>query len=475
MVISTTSAGHSPSPIRPFGVWLLAMVILSLVGLTALPDEAAAQVTYTEEAGTLADGTRYAMRVPSNWNGTLIRDLDFVTRMMSNDARQIDMLIRGYAVAGTARHDRRWIGNYNPVREIAHLDTVLDLFEERFRKPDRVIQHGCSGGGHVTLAVAEHFSDRVDGAIAWGAHTPMWFWNTMLDGWFVLKALLAPDLKIIDLPREVASLRPRYTPLVFAWRQVINAAQKTSQGRARLALAVTIGQWPDWVNSTVPIADRDDVAALQQSMYRTLYEFSREPGGLSRFMFESAADHRLTQPSWNTDVDYSMFFDNGNEFNKRAVRQLYEEADLDLETDLNRINAFPRVSADAQALEFWRAPGRNVQGDPKIPVLRIHDIGDPYLPVSMVQGYSDQVRANGKDNLYRAVFTRAGTHCGFTVAESAAAIETLEHRLDTGSWGSTAPEQLNALAGSLDESSSSRFTSIDEYKVGQYNRTWTPD
>ena len=462
-----------PSRIRNLGVCWLAIVVVLLVGLPALTGTAGAQVTFTEEGGTLADGTRYGMRVPSNWNGTFIRDLDYASRV--NDPRYFDMLMRGYAVGGTARHQRRWIGNYDPAREIRHLNTVLDLFSDRFSIPERVIQYGCSGGGHVTLAVAEDFSDRVDGAIAWGAHTPVWFWNTMLDGWFVLKALLAPELQIVDLPREDGSFRPAYAPLVFAWRQVINEAQKTSQGRARLALAVTVAQWPDWVDENTDNADRNDIAGLQQSMYETLYRFTDDIGGLSRFMFESAAQEQLTQPSWNTGVDYRAFFENGNESQKRAVRRLYEQADLDLGTDLDQVNAFPRVSADDEALEYWGAPGRNVRGNPQVPLLRIHDIGDTVLPVSQVQGYDDLVSANGKDALYRTAFTNAGNHCGFTVAESAAAVETMVRRLDTGRWGNTDPEALNELARSLDRSSTTRFISFDPYKVTKYNRTWIPD
>ena len=96
------------------------------------------------------------------------------------------------AVSGTARHERRRVGNYGPAREIAHLNTVLDLFEERFRDPDRVIQYGCSGGGYVALAVAEQFADRVDGTVALGAYSPVWFMNTMLDGWFVRHAQRTP-------------------------------------------------------------------------------------------------------------------------------------------------------------------------------------------------------------------------------------------------------------------------------------------
>jgi pimeloyl-ACP methyl ester carboxylesterase len=452
---------------------LRTMLVSALMVLVVSVSSLSGQEAYTEESGILNDGTRYMMRMPSNWNGTLIRDLDFVTR--SHDARYFDMLVRGFAVAGTARHERRWVGFYDPAREISHLDTVLDLFEERFRKPDRVIQYGCSGGGHVTLAVAEDFSKRIDGAVAFGAHTPMWFWNTMLDGWFVLKALLAPDLKIVDLPRDKGSLRPAYEPLVFAWRQAIDEAQKTPKGRARIALAVTIGQWPDWVNPTNQNPNREDVHELQLSMYRTVRQFTIDIGGLSRFMFESAAGVGLTQPSSNVGVDYAEFFKGGNESHRNAVNQLYAEAGLQLESDIETINSFARISSDPEALEYWSAPGRTVVGKPKIPVFRIHDVGDPVLPVSQVQGYDDQIQANGKEDLYRTAFTGAATHCGFTVAESAAAIEVMTRRLDTGTWTSTTPESLNVLAKELDGSSNSRFISFDEYKVDSYNRTWIPE
>ena len=459
----------------------MASIVAFLVGLMiGCGTGTTAQVTYTEEGGTLGDGTRYLMRVPSNWNGTLIRDLDYASGASSD--RYLYLLENAGTPyqerpGMTARHERRWVGNYDPAREIRHLNTVLDVFEEHFRKPDRVIQYGCSGGGHAGLAIAEDFSDRVDGVIATAAGDRVWLMNTKLDKWFVLKALIAPDLRIVDLPHS-SSLRPEYPELTFAWRQAIGAAQQTPEGRARIALAITIGQEPDWVNPRMPNPDRNDVAALQYSMYQTALDGAAPGriGGISRYMLENPAGLEWsTQLSWNTGVDYREFFNNGNEFNKRAVRQLYQEAGLDLQDDLERINAFPRISADEEAIEWWSAPGRTVRGNPQVPVLQMQAIGDTYIPSSMVQGYADLVRANGKDDLYRTAIIEAPTHCGFTPTESHAVIETMMRRLDTGSWGSTDPEHLNELARSLDGSYTSRFISFDPYKVDKYNRKWTPN
>ena len=474
----TTPAGPrgALSPARDLGGRLLvASIVAFLVGLMiGCGTGTTAQVTYTEEGGTLGDGTRYLMRVPSNWNGTLIRDLDYASG--ANSDRYLYLLEKGYAVSGTARHDRRWVGNYDPAREIRHLNTVLDVFEEHFRKPDRVIHYGCSGGGSAGLVISEVFSDRVDGVIATAAGDRVWLMNTKLDKWFVLKALIAPDLRIVDLPHR-SSLRPEYPSLAFAWRQAIRAAQQTPEGRARIALAITIGQETEWTTPTEPNPDRNDVAALQYSMYQSVLLGARPGriGGISRYMLENPAGLEWSsQLSWNTGVDYREFFNNGNEFKKRAVRQLYQEAGLDLQDDLERINAFPRISADEEAIEWWSAPGRMVRGNPQVPVLQMQEIGDPMIPLSMTQGYADLVRANGKDDLYRTAIVEAPTHCGFTPSESHAVIETMMHRLDTGSWGSTDPEHLNELARSLDGSYTSRFIPGDQYMPAKYNRMWTP-
>ena len=131
------------------------------------------------------------MRMPSNWNGTLIRDLDYASG--ASNPRWAALLEKGYALSGTGRHRLR-LYQYDPVREIANLDRVLGMFDQRFGRPKRVIQYGCSGGGAVGLFVAEDFSNRIDGVIASAAHIPVWQMNTFLDGWFVLKALIAPDL-----------------------------------------------------------------------------------------------------------------------------------------------------------------------------------------------------------------------------------------------------------------------------------------
>ncbi len=455
---------------RPAGI--LAPAFVTALALLA-PAPSAGQVDFEEEQATLPDGTFYVIRRPADWNGTLIRDLDYAGR--ADNAFGIYMLEQGFAMAGTRRHDLRAF-QYDPQREIANLDLVLDRFGKRFALPERVIQYGCSGGGHVTLGVAEDFSDRVDGAIALGAHHPVWLMNTFLDGWFSLQALIAPELPVVGLPFQSSGGTAHGVEgeLPEQWRAAVAAAQETPEGRARIALAATIGQWPAWSTRLVPQPALDDVAALQHSLYHNVYDrYAANPGGEARIMFESAAQGQ--QLSWNDGVDYGQLFENGNESYKAAVRELYVEAGLDLDADLERINAAPRVTASEYALAFWDAPGRNTVGVPQVPVFRMHELGDFQVPMALVKGYEGLIDANGRQSLYRSAFVAAPTHCGFNVAEAAAAVEVMMRRLDTGEWIDTSPEAMNALAGSLGTGVAPRFTPNEAYLPNEYNRVWVPN
>ncbi|WP_033294007.1 hypothetical protein [Amycolatopsis jejuensis] len=460
----------------------------------------------SQRRGLLPDGTPFLMRVPETWNGVLVRDMDFaaVAEMPGDEVllastgatggsadRYADMLRRGFAVAGTARHPLDFF-QYDPVHEIAMLDEVLERFDAEFERPARVIHHGGSGGGHVSLAVAEDFADRIDGAIAFDAHTPVWIMNTHLDMWFSLKALIGPDaeaagaarladLLVTDLPN--AGMRRIKDTIAYlpdaaieqSWRAAIDAAQRTPLGRARIALAITLGQWPAWGSGLHPAPRLDDPEALQHSMYHLVHRDALNAGGAGRIIFENAG--RGQQLSWNTEVDYAAFFANGNEHYRNAVSHLYRKAGWKVEDDLARVNAAPRVEASEFALEFWKAPGRTVSGKPRVPVLRVHGLGDTAVPFSLAEGYRERVHALGREDLVRFAFVDADGHLAANTVESATLLEVMTHRLDTGNWGDTTPAALNHNAGKLDPATPARFADAAErgLAVGRYNRTWIPD
>ena len=448
--MNTAAKSHVAAGLAALAVWVAAFV--------GFPVTAQAQ-TFTSERGTLPRGTTYEIRFPDPWNGVLINDLDFA--QSPNSGRYLNWLSRGYAISGTARRADRAVA-YDPAHEIHDLITVLDVFEAAHGKPRRTIQYGHSGGGHVALSMAEIHSDRIDGVVAGCAHTPVWLMNSELDAWFALQALIAPNLPVVNPPQSTAAL-------TVAWRAAIDEAQKTPLGRARIALAITVGQQPAWVSATTPEPNPRNVHELQQSMYESFFQRAGgQLGGQSRFMFEHAAPGQL---SWNTGVDYEDFWKNGDDDYKKAVRTLYREANADVEHDLKRINRAPRVAADPKAIKWWTAAGRTVHAEPKVPVFRFHTNGDSAVTVALVEGYDKAIEKNGYDKLYRRAFVNRPGHCTFSVAESVAAVETVMRRLDTGHWGSTDPMDLNTLGNSLDPTTEARYYEFEQIK---YNRVWFP-
>lgn len=429
-----------------------------MVATLALSGTAAAQVTWESERAILPCGTTYEMRKPSNWNGTLISDLDFA--QSPDAARFLWLLNNGYAISGTARRADRAIA-YDPAHEIIDLVNVMDLFAARWGKPERTIQFGQSGGGFVALAMAENFPNRIDAALAACAHVPVWLKNSDLDAWFVLQTLVAPHLQITNMPTNTSEI-------AAAWRAALTEAQATPIGRARIALAITIGQLPAWVLSSTVEPDPRDVVALQASMFDTVMVLAGSPGGVARGMFERSAPGQL---SWNDDVNYTKSFRNGVEHHQDATKKLYRAAGASLDADLARLKMAARVRADPRAIKWWSSPGRTVLGEPKVPVLRIHTSGDNSVLPAIVQGYDEAVNSMGYGKLYRTAFVHAPGHCSFTPAEIAASIETLMQRLDSGEWPRTTPNALNTRGAALDPTTQSRFFKYDQVK---YNRDWFP-
>jgi hypothetical protein len=183
-------------------------------------------------------------------------------------------------------------------------------------------------------------------------------------------------------------------------------------------------------------------------------------------MFEHAGGG---QPASNAGTDYKKLFENASDLHKRAVRALYKEAGLEVNADLEKINAAPRIAAKQSALDWWAAvPGRTPTGVPKVPVLRFHTVGDLAVPISLLEGYEAKARTNRSD-LYRQAVVDGPAHCTFTTGESMAAIETVLNRVKVGKWN-TDPEQLNQLGDSFNKGKS-RFMKLEQEK---YNHPWFP-
>lgn len=426
-----------------------------------------AKLNYKELKGKLPiRNTKYMIRVPENWNGILLNNLDYYKQ--ADSPRSISFLEKGYALSGTQRRSDRG-RSYDPAHEAHDFITIFDLFEATFGKPKKIIQLGCSGGGTVTLTMVEKYSDRIDGGIAGCAATSPWMANIHLDGLFVLKSLIAPELAIVNLAnfekKELAELGKK-------WKKALDKAQETPEGRARIALAITVGQWPAWGGRgdvPVPKPDSKDIQALQNSMYHSMVALLPNVRTRGTSMIERAGGGQIRS---NVEADYAELFKNGNSDYVTAVKTLYKQAGLSLKKDFKKINAAPRIKSDPKALKFWSAPGRTHVGEPKVPLLRIHTSGDGLVYPVLAQGYEELVQKKGYSELFRSAYVNNWGHCMFSNGEWLAAIETMVQRLNTGVWPKTDPESMNKRSKKIAPKAAARY--FDFKAVEKPNHVWLP-
>jgi hypothetical protein len=411
----------------------LAMAVLMAV-VMALPAVANAQPTdgSTAYQGLLADGvTNYNIRVPAAWNGTLFANLDY------NDTGVAErwLLDHGYALAGTTRGPANW----DLQRAAAGLIETLDTFNRTVRFPRRTIVWGASRGGVVARTALQEYPDRFDGGLPMcgGGAGTISMWNVKLDAAFALDTLLAPGFgeklqltHLSDPARESQALG-----------RIVQNAQLTPLGRARVALAASFARVPTWTTAAQPEPAPNDYAA-QQANQASMLAFAI--GSSFQAFMEGLAGGAFL---WNHGVDYRHQLERSG--TAQQVRALYAQAGGDLDADLRTLERTPRLHANPHAVSFIERHNITWTGRIRQPVFTMLTTGDPAGPISDEDVYADVVRHAGRQHLLRNTFVQRGGHCNFTGAEKLAGVLTLVERIETGRWGSTSAHGLNALASRL--------------------------
>ncbi|SOD98329.1 alpha/beta hydrolase family protein [Blastococcus haudaquaticus] len=446
---------------------LLAAVTLTVAGAAGLaPPAAAADVTCQTQpdgtavctgATTAENGAQAPFRyeVPADWNGTLLvwsRGGPVPTPPMPGpDNLRATLLDQGYALLASTYSRFGWAVEEGPADQMA----ALDAFTTGVGTPERTIAWGGSLGGVITGAIVERYPDRIDGAIplchGLGGTTAQW--NQLLDATFVVDELIATedDLDLVDLPPFPGPTPPD----AAAAAALLQEAQATPEGRARIALAAAMNNAPLWVDPADPEPGRHDLAAQQAQLHDALQNAVRLGMGVPRQELEYRAGGNF---SWNVGVDYREQLQRSG--HRQLVERLYRAAGLDLRDDLDRLAAAPRIGADPEAVAYAKA-NLAPSGEISIPVLTMNTTGDASALASHSRTYEDVVRRAGNAQLLRTAYVHGPGHCTFTAAEHLAALRTMEHRLDTGRWGDAAtPRAMNRLATESGVAGPARFVRV---------------
>ncbi len=395
----------------------------------------------------------YAIDVPNDWNGTLfLYSHGYVAPGGPSQAQAAPpgeesawLANQHFATAGSAYSSTGW------ALQDAFKDQIdlLDYFSQHVGKPKRVIAWGASLGGIITAGLVQLNPGRfvaampLCGVLAGGIAT----WNSELDSAYAFKTLLAPGsaLQLVHVTDGAANLQLA--------ESILNTANSTAQGRARLALVGGLIDLPGWFDPTkLEPASTDYVAQAQaQATWESRVDFP------FAFQYRTELEARAGgNPSWNIGVDYAQLLAASPD--RDQVTGLYKQAGLDLGADLRVLNAGATIKADPAAAAYLRRY-ITFDGQLTIPVLSVHTTGDGLVIAPNESAYSQVVSAAGKQDLLRQLFVHRAGHCAFTPAEIITAFKVLLKRLDTGRWDDAAlqPGALNTAAGKLGGSASKIF------------------
>lgn len=230
---------------RPMTKRTLFLLAVTTVFFLTVSGTAQAQAAVTTHSGSLADGAKYLIKVPANWNGTLfLYSHGYVVPGTPNppqDFAKDDPFTRffmhsqGYALAGSSYATTGWAIEDALRDQIA----VLDMFNLVVGPPKRTIAWGHSLGGMITAGLIQRHPERFDaalpmcGVLSGGVAT----WNTALDSEFAFKTLIGPPgLQLVNIANPFAK-RPHRRSSACAGASDTSGKSVHNAGRSPCRLA----------------------------------------------------------------------------------------------------------------------------------------------------------------------------------------------------------------------------------------------
>ncbi|HEY0661046.1 MAG TPA: hypothetical protein VGD21_06990 [Lysobacter sp.] len=410
---------------------LLAACLLAPVFST----QAATQVGPLDQSGSL-DGAPYRIVVPAVWNGTLLlyahgyRDKADHPGEVDNTNPDIApnaplataLLAQGYALAGTAYRDNGWA-----VAEGAQdVRALATHFRDQVALPDRTVLWAFSLGTVIALSAMEQSNGLFDGALcgcAVGAGATR-SWDLSGD------LALAYDT-VFGLPlnwgsfadvRDDVDFETEVQPKLVA--EVNNPANFPKFEFLRLVTG-TPGR------GVIP----PPPPAFYPSWVFTDLFFTFE----ARAELERRAGGPIVQ---NLDRNYAL----------SAVETAYLNS-LGVPTPvidswLAAMNA-RRTASPPRAARNYVKHNANYTGKLQNPVLTLHTIIDPLVPVSQEDAYAVTVFGQEREALLFQAFTTGNGHCNFTGPQLVTAIAAINTWAATGVApnGATFPAALGFVPG----------------------------
>jgi hypothetical protein len=360
------------------------------------------------------DGAAWRIEVPNHWNGDLVLHAHGyrgtgTTVWVDNPALRAHFVEQGFAWAASSYQTN----GYDVGQGVLDTHALLDLFSRvTGDRPHQVLITGPSMGGHVTAVAIEHYRHTFAGAMpVCGVLGDTALFDYYTDANVTAAALTGTNIAfplqpppdypqtyqqqvLAELPQLgsgfVAGTPPTFTPLGLQW----GAAVEQRSGGTRPGFGSAFAYWNSF--SFPPLTQIPFLFGLYPGL----------SGGTIGVAPGNVVDNRHT------------------------VYQL--DGDPRLSDEERRLNATVlRVAATAApSPDLSGIPA--VTGDPRIPVLSLHGLGDLFVPFSMEQAYAWRTLLHGQRELFVSRAIRSTAHCDFTQAELQRGFDDLARWVDTG-------------------------------------------
>lgn len=353
-------------------------------------------------------GAGYRIEVPGNWNGELVvwahgfRGTGLELTVDNHPLRAL-LVPMGYAWASSsyARND------YDIWNGVHDTHTLTVRFAGLVGVPSRVYLTGASMGGHIVAVAIEQYPHTYAAALPiCGVLGDYELFDYFLDFNAAAQQIgTGSSVFPVDPPTYVGvtvpAIKANLSAVPGGWPNVLNAAGINLKNLTELRSG---GERPNF-----------DQAWF---FWNTFPNFATGPGN---FLFDLGLGGGELPRTPGVAVD-----------NSDTVYQFDTDPSLTpAEQALNQ--SIVRVEADPQA----RSPNGLSQvpvvaGDPQVPVLTMHNLGDLFVPVLNEVEYAKRAQAHGKSDLVVQRAIRGVLHCDFTAAEFSTAFLDLKHWVETG-------------------------------------------
>jgi hypothetical protein len=381
---------------------------------TALPGATA----YT---GILS-GSAYRIEVPDDWNGDLVMYAHGYAGTgnvvsVSNPQLREFYIENGYAWAASSYRQN----GYNVGDGVQDTHDLMVHFPKLTgeRAPRETYMTGVSMGGEITAVSIERYRGQFTAAMptcgVLGAND---LFDYFLGANATAFALTEAPLEYPDSLEAGTAYTPEFVQAVK--QEVMPGLGIADPPGPFFAPSFATADGAAWVGAVTQLSGGDRPGAAGAVAYWSSFGF----GALSDVPFLFGV-----YPGLNGGT---LGYADGNVAdNSDTVYQLdgnpaVSPAEAELNADVLRVEATATETTNPARTQL-----PDVDGDAKIPVLSLHNLGDLFVPFSMEQSYARKVAENASD-LFVSRAIRGTGHCEFTDEELATGFTDLVAWADTG-------------------------------------------